>query len=522
MTEAEDPYGDAATPRGTLAVKHVQDVVFLPPRSGALDNAAIKQAVVDHGAVYTVMYLGGLDPAYFDEATDAYYCWGDEPFDHAVTVVGWDDRFSRARFLDGHEPPGDGAFLVRNSWGASFGDGGYFWVSYYDTCIGSRLGRAGTSKENGDVNAVVAGVEPAGGYADVYQHDPLGWTDSLGFGSDEAWCAASYAARSSDPLVAMSFYTAAPGSSYQLYASLGGTAELSLLQAGSELLPGYHTVRLEAPFSLVEGRRFTVAVKLVTPGYAFPVPLETNIDGYSSDAGAGPGEGYVSSDGALWTDVTTLPEQRFTSVCLKAFTRPEGPVDLTSPVTSAAGGSAAWRRVPMTLTFAATDGDQGSGVAFTQYKIGSADWRTGEKAVVPAPSTHANDGVRVVLYRSVDAAGNVETVRSQAARIDTRPPTVRAPRSCVVRRGARATLSFEPRDARPSRGACQVVIRVKTRSGRLVLSYAPRRWYACGELGGYRFRCPASLARGDYRFWVTARDGAGNRSRAVAGRLTVR
>ena len=125
------------------------------------------------------------DAAYFDESTDAYYCWGDEPFDHAVTVVGWDDRFSRDRFLEGHEPPGDGAFLVRNSWGTSFGDGGYFWVSYYDTCIGSRLGPAGTSKANSDVNAVVAGVEPSGGYADVYQHDPLGWTDSLGFGSDD-------------------------------------------------------------------------------------------------------------------------------------------------------------------------------------------------------------------------------------------------------------------------------------------------------------------------------------------------
>ena len=147
------------------------------------------------------------------------------------------------------------------------------------------------------------------------------------------------------PLVAMSFYTAAPGSSYQIYASPGGTAELSYLQAGSEPLPGYHTVRLQAPFPLVEGRRFTVAVKLVTPGYAFPIPLETSIEGYSSDAGAAAGEGYVSSDGATWTDVTALPEQRFTSVCLKAFTRPEGPVDLTAPVTTAAGASAAWHRV---------------------------------------------------------------------------------------------------------------------------------------------------------------------------------
>ena len=503
-------------------MKHVQDVLFIPPRSGPLDNVGIKQAVMGHGAVYTVMYFGGPDPAYYNDATDAYYCWGEEPFDHAVTVVGWDDGYDRGNFLDGNEPPGDGAFLVRNSWGASFGRSGYFWVSYFDSCIGSRLGPPGTTKENNDVNAVFVRAEPAGTCRDVYQHDPLGWSDSLGFGSDTAWCAASYLARSDDPLVAVSFYTAALDSSYQVYAGLGGTAPLSFRQAGSESLPGYHTVRLVAPVPLVEGEEFTVAVRLVTPGYAFPVPLEANIDGYSSAANAAPGESYVSPDGVTWTDVTTMPDQRSTSVCLKAFTRPEGPEDLTAPVTTVSGASAAWRRVRMTLTFDATDGAQGSGVAFTQYKIGAADWQTGEGTVVRAPSTHVNDGVHVVLYRSVDAAGNVETVKTCVAKIDTRRPAVEAPRPCAVRRGGYATLRFIPRDARPSRGACQVVIKVRTRSGRLLLTVRPSLWYACGDLGGYRFRCPASLARGDYRFWVTARDGAGNLSKAVANRLAVR
>ena len=474
---------------------------------------------MDYGAVYTVMYIGDPEPAYFNATTDAFYCWGEEPFDHAVTVVGWDDSFNRADFLVA--PPGDGAFLVRNSWGRSFGRGGYFWVSYFDSCIGSRLGPPGTTKENNDVNAVVVGAAPAGNFRDVYQHDPLGWTDSLGFGSDTAWCATSFAARTADPLVAVSFYTAALDASYEVYAGPGDVASLSFRQAGSEALPGYHTVRLDAPVPLVAGQRFTVAVKLVMPGYAFPVPLETSIDGYSSAADAAPGESYVSPDGVAWTDVTTMPDQQATSVCLKAFTRPEGPEDLTDPVTTVSGASAAWRRVPLTLAFDATDG-AGSGVAFTQSKIGAADWQTGEEAVVSAPATHLNDGAHVVLYRSVDVAGNVETVKSCVARIDTRRPSVQAPRPCAVRRGTYATLGFRPRDARPSRGACQVVVKVRTRSGRLLLTFEPSRWYACGDLGGYRFRCPKSLARGDYRFRVTARDGAGNVSKPAANRLTVR
>lgn len=520
VTSAEDPYGDAATPRGAIAVKHVQDVVFLPPRSGPLDNIAIKQAVMTYGAVYTAMYFGSPDPAYFNDSTDAYYYWGEASFDHAVTIVGWDDGFSRGKFVT--EPPGDGAFVVRNSWGVSFGQGGYFYVSYYDACVGSRLGPPGTARAYGDVNAVFA-AEPAGNFRDVYDYDLLGWTDSIGFGGDTAWCAAAYTARSDDSLVAVGFYTPVPGTTYEVYAGIGPTTPLDLAGSGSEAFAGYHTIVLGDPVQLTADREFRIAVKLVTPGFSYPIALETNIEGYSGAASAAPGQSYVSPDGATWTDVTALPDQQATSVCLKAFTRPAGPVDLTAPVTTVSGASSAWRHLPLRLAFAASDEKDGSGVGSTQYKIGSGDWQTGAQAVVAAPKTHVSDGVHVVLYRSLDKAGNVETVKKCVARIDTRRPTAQAPRSCSVRRGAYATLRFRLLDAQPSRGACRAIIKVRTLSGRLRLAFTPRYWYASGTLGSYRFLCPRSLARGTYRFWVTAHDGAGNTSaKAAANYLTVR
>jgi hypothetical protein len=49
---------------------------------------------------------------------------------HQVTVVGYDDNFSRDNFNEEVRPASDGAFLIKNSWGKGRHDGGYFWLSY--------------------------------------------------------------------------------------------------------------------------------------------------------------------------------------------------------------------------------------------------------------------------------------------------------------------------------------------------------------------------------------------------------
>ena len=93
----------------------------------AVRDALVKQAIMDFGAVYVAMQgpQGGAFNA-------RYNTWNTNsgPQNHAMTIVGWDDYFCRTLF--NVRPPGDGAWLVQNTWGTWWGDGGFLWVSYHD------------------------------------------------------------------------------------------------------------------------------------------------------------------------------------------------------------------------------------------------------------------------------------------------------------------------------------------------------------------------------------------------------
>jgi len=71
--EADDAYPrPGANPNpGALIQKHVQNALFLPERSGPTDNGLIKQAIIDHGALYCAFYW---DATYYNAANRAFYC----------------------------------------------------------------------------------------------------------------------------------------------------------------------------------------------------------------------------------------------------------------------------------------------------------------------------------------------------------------------------------------------------------------------------------------------------------------
>ncbi|MBC7327731.1 hypothetical protein H5T87_06415, partial [bacterium] len=303
--EADDPYPNPGPWSQKTVRQHIQQVFYLPDRTGPLDNDTIKLAVMQYGAVYTSMYY---DDASFNASTNAYYYNGSEPGNHAVCIVGWDDNYPKTNFAT--QPPGDGAFIVRNSWGPSWGEGGYFYVSYYDSVIGTE-------------NTVFPAGEDVTNYTGIYQYDILGLTASIGYGSYTAWFANIFTATGDEPISAVSFYALAPNASYTVYVYTNvasgqpRSGTLGGVKSGIIPIPGYYTVILDAPVNIANGQKFSVVVNITTPGFDMPIPVELPIPGYSSKASARPGEGFISADGSAWDDITTYFYN--TSVCLKAF-----------------------------------------------------------------------------------------------------------------------------------------------------------------------------------------------------------
>ena len=310
LTESSDPYStvsksaSSVTSPNTGAVKHVQEVLFIPDRSSASDNENIKRTLTEKGAIFSTIRW---EESSYRSSTASYYYSGSSPANHAITIVGWDDSYDRNRFAT--KPQGNGAFIVKNSWGSSWGENGYFYVSYYDTWIG---------RDN-----AFFGAEEAGNYDHIYQYDPLGWVVSYGENSETAYFANVFTAQSAEGVTAVSFYTPATDSRYQLSVYKGvknspvtGNAEIS--QSGTIGVPGYHTIPLSSPVQVQKGERFSVVVKLTAPGYKYPVAVEYPLSGFSSGARATNGQSFVSSSGTTWTDLNSVYPN--TNVCLKAFT----------------------------------------------------------------------------------------------------------------------------------------------------------------------------------------------------------
>ncbi|MBR2678047.1 MAG: leucine-rich repeat domain-containing protein [Bacilli bacterium] len=101
----------------------------------------VKHHIMKNGSVYASILAPDAGQPYYDSENNALYYDGDfakvsnsRGF-HAVSIIGWDDNYSKEKFNSETKPNKDGAFIALNSWSESWGNNGYFYISYEDESV---------------------------------------------------------------------------------------------------------------------------------------------------------------------------------------------------------------------------------------------------------------------------------------------------------------------------------------------------------------------------------------------------
>ena len=260
----------------------------------------VKEHIMKYGAVSTDVYAPSV---YYNEETYADNLCENAYSNHAVTIIGWDDNYSKTNFIN--QPSKDGAYIVLNSWGTEWGENGVYYVSYEDFLIESQM--RGVTE--------VSDIE----YDNLYQYDISEMWNCI-----ESQYAANVFTAKENELLTEIMIGSLSEQTCDIY--INATSDdlninnLTKIASDVKLKPGYNTINVDSNIALSSGCNFAIIVKLTSAGYT-GVGIEDNNDVYFGNAKSNLGESFVSEDGINWTDIYN--ENNFMNLSIKAYTKTE-------------------------------------------------------------------------------------------------------------------------------------------------------------------------------------------------------
>ena len=213
---------------------HTVDAVYINIK----DKNAIKQFLTKYGAMNLFVYgANSQDKAYSNMYKSVY---NSEYYgDHYVTLVGWDDNFSKNKFST--IAPGNGAWICKNSWGTDWGDGGFFYISYYDKSLMA--------------NAVGFTFDNVEHYETLYQNEVNG---KFSYDDEFNTYGQMFTSESGDIIAAVGTYFEDAKSKYTISIFLNN--RLAYSQSGKSTHAGYETVKLNKYIAVDPNSTFEIRI----------------------------------------------------------------------------------------------------------------------------------------------------------------------------------------------------------------------------------------------------------------------
>lgn len=271
----------------------------------------IKQMIMDYGVLGTCMcYSGSFINAEYEHYQPPQTT---EDPNHAVAIIGWDNNRET-------QAPLPGAWLVKNSWGDSWGYDGYFWISFYDK----------HACQNPEMGAISFQDVELRKYDIVHYHDYHGWRDTK---EDAAEAFNTFLFDQDELIEAVSIITAVHDVDYtigfyNIFEDGNLSGELMPPQSGTIDYSGFHIIELDTPLQMSEGETIHIYVSLSDGGHAYDrtsvVPVLLGGDQRTLvESSASPGESfYMSNKG--WEDLYDYDDpsgyQNTGNFCIKAYT----------------------------------------------------------------------------------------------------------------------------------------------------------------------------------------------------------
>ncbi|MEG1945687.1 MAG: Ig-like domain-containing protein [Lachnospiraceae bacterium] len=229
------------------------------------DMNAVKELIRKNGSASISYYAQKI------ESSDQLYynCPNALSANHSVAVVGWNDNIDADKFSN--RPAGNGAWIVRNSWGPYNSMGGYFYLSYYDKSISNV--------------AYIWEFGSSDNYENNYQYDGSGNFTSSYQENNQICGANTFVADSDENLKAIGLYTNNLNVHYTIDIYTGLGAE-SLPTAGTKVMTksdiltysGYHTIKLDTSVPIKEGERYAIVLTLAKAGEGINLVCDMNAD----------------------------------------------------------------------------------------------------------------------------------------------------------------------------------------------------------------------------------------------------